>query len=101
VTLGPIAMTPDSAGLYGLEDVLRVARRDHDQSKHRAVAGVPRGMGHSSRDEHEAAGGDSNLAVAEQERGLTARDVKRLVRGGWTWKGGAGWSAGIVPARTR
>ncbi len=53
-----------SVGLYGLEEVLRVARRDHDQSKHRAVARVPRGMGHPSRDEYEAAGGDSNLAVA-------------------------------------
>ena len=58
-------------------------------------------MGHSSRDEYQTAGGDPNLAVAEQERSLTARDVKRLVRVRVDVEGGAGWSAGSVPARTR
>jgi hypothetical protein len=65
VTLGPAPTTTDSAGLCRFEDVLRAAGRDHDQPKHRAVAGVPGGVRHPSRDEDEGAGADPDLAVAE------------------------------------
>ena len=67
------------AGLDSLEHVLRAAGRDDDQPEHRVVAGVPGGVGHPPRDEYQRAGRDPDLAVAEQERGLTARDVEGLV----------------------
>jgi hypothetical protein len=74
------ATTVDLAGLYRDEHVLRAAGRDEDEPAHRTIAGVPDGVGRPPRHEDEAAGGDRDLAVAEQERGDAVRDVERLVR---------------------
>jgi len=70
------------AELCGFDEgelVLRIPRRDDDQSAHRAFARVPNGVHRPTRNKHKPTSGDPMFAVSKQERRLAIGNVERFI----------------------